>query len=210
MAATAATRFTEARSMSYPAVTPETRAELAQEWKRLRADPDRAIAPAELTNDAKYLFRAKPGTYRKIVHTLPLAPEEAQYADEAKWKFALRNWKRLVAQPAFPGLSRDEAAKALTERLEEVRDALGDTRITFTTIARKQECYFPTENEVIANYIRGLIAQGVGEFAQVYEASGKARVVVGDKAYPDTETGWRLARSYAAQHNIEDIKLVKE
>lgn len=210
MAATATSPITQARPAAYPSITPETRAELANEWKRLRADPDRAVTPADLTNDATYLFRAKPGTFRKIVHSLPLAPEEAQYETEAKWMFALRNWKRLVAQPAFPDLDRDDAAKAMTARLEAVRDAIGDNRIIFTSIPRKQECYFPTESTVIAEYIRDLIARNVGEFAQVYEASGKARVVVGDKAYPDTETGWRLARSYAAQHGLTDIKLVKE
>ena len=197
-----------------PLVSDEVRARLALERRRLAADPGRVHLPAELSFSAKHVYRAKPGTYRRILHQLPMPPEESAAGDEKKYNFALRRWKATVAQPWFPDLEREKAAAKLKDYLEKVRDALGDTGLKFTSVPRHQECYFVTNSDVIADYLDTLIAKGIGEFAQVVKEH-KVRLVVGmgtDKAeaFPNTEMGSRLARAYAAEHGLEEIKLVKE
>lgn len=198
-----------------PLISKETRAALEIERRRLMADPALRHIPAEITFNAKHVYRARPGTYRRIVHFLPMPPEEAAAGDEKKYQFALRRWKATVAQKAYPDLPREDAAKKLTALLEKVRDALGDTQIKFTSIPRHQECFFGTNDDVIAAYIDGLIAKRTGEFAQVYKESGRVRIVVGmgtDKAeaFPNTETGRRMAHAYAAEHGIKTIEIVEE
>lgn len=197
-----------------PLISDEVRAQLNQERRRLAADPGRMHIPAELSFSAKHVYRAKPGTYRRILHQLPMPPEEAAAGDEKKFNFALRRWKATVARAWYPDLEMEPAAKKLTAYLEKVRDALGDTRLKFTTVPRHQECYFVTNSDVVAEYLDQLIARGKGEFAQVYREH-KARLVVGlgtDKAqaFPNTELGSRLARAYAAEHGFGEIKLVNE
>lgn len=201
-------------SQSIPVITPEVRAQLAMERKRLLADPGRAQLAAELTFSAKHIYRSKPGTHMHILHQLPMPPEEAASGDEKQFNFALRRWKAIVAQPWFPDLPREKAAEKLIAYLDGVRDALGDTQLKFTRVPRHKECYFVTNNDVIAGYIDRLIERKIGEFAHVYKEQ-KARVVVGlgtdlAQAFPNTDGGWRLARAYAAEHDITSIELVKE
>lgn len=199
---------------SAPAISQETRVQLANERRRMIADPARMLIPAELSFSAKHVYRSRPGSYRRILHQLPMPPEEAAAGDEKKFNFQLRRWKALVAQPWFPDLPREEAAKKLIAYLDTVRDALGDTQLKFTHVPRHQECYFVTNDDTVAGYIDTLIARGTAEFAKVTKEQ-KARVVVGintekAQAFPNTDGGWRLARAYAAEHDITSIELVKE
>lgn len=209
MAATASSNVLKIAT-SYPEIGPETRAQLALERKRLMQNPDGQRFPAELNHRERFVFRTRPGTHRLLQHDLPMPPNEAAYPDPRAHTFALRVWARLVAQPAFPNNSRDEAIKLMTAKMEDLYERLGDRRLLFTRVPYHVECYYATNDEVVAAYLRDLVARGVGDFKDVYEQSGRSRVVVGDKAFPDTQGGWGLARAYAAEHGIEDIKLVKE
>lgn len=214
MAAVSSTSPVKPLAPSAPLISDAVRAQLAQERRRLAADPSVRHVPAELSFGARHVYRTRPGTYRRVRHNLPMCPDEATYGDEKAYRFALRRWKVLVAQSWFPDLPREEAADKLAAYLETVRDALGDTKLKFTTVPRHQECYFVTNDDVVAGYLDQLIERGIGEFAQVYKEH-KARLVVGagtDKAeaFPNTELGSRLARAYAAEHGFDEIKLVKE
>ena len=209
MAATAAPSVIAAVQRTAPPISDEVRAQLAAERRRLQADPAARRYPADLSFPEKHVFRTEPGTWRRVRHNLPLPPEEATYGEEKAYRFAKRRWDATVAQPWFPGLPRDKAAEKLAAYLETVRDALGDAVIQFTPVPRHQECYFVTDSDVVAGYVETLMARGKGEFARVYKEQ-KARLVVGTEAFPNTDAGARLARAYAAQHGIEEIKLVKE
>lgn len=213
MAATATRPLTENRP-PLPGITKETWAELAQERKRLAADPSQNPVAADLTVDTKYLFRTQPNTHRRLTHTLPMRPEESTFGDEKKFHFQDRRWQALVAEPwfrdEFPNLKRDEYAAKMSEMLEALRDELGGIRLTFHRVTGRNECFLATNSDLLAAYIRRLVKDGKGEFAQVYEVNPRVRWLVGDKAFPNTETGKRLAFQYAESNNIEDIKLVKE
>lgn len=200
--------------MTAPLISPEVRAQLAMERRSLVADPNRMQIPAELQFSARHVYRSRPGTHRRILHQLPMPPEEARYGDEKRYRFDMRRWQQLVARQWYPDLTPEAAAKKLTAYLDQVRDALGDTQLKFTHVARHQECYFVTNDDTVAGYIDRLIANRTAEFANVTKEQ-KARVVVGintDKAqaFPNTDGGWRLARAYAAEHDITSIELVKE
>lgn len=208
MAATATRSLVEAPRT--PVITDAVRKQLEQERLRMLADPSATLTPADLTSSSKYLFRSKPGTHKLIIHTLPMPPEEANYGDEKRYHFYARRWAVLVAQQYYPDLTRDEAVKRLSAELEELRNEIGDTQFKFSQITRRQECFLGTDSDRLATYIRKLIAMRKGEFAQVYEANPRARIVVGDETFPDTETGRRLAHAYAAEKGISEIKVLKE
>lgn len=215
MAATPTQNATLPASRPAPMISAETRAHLAQERKRIAADPDRSRIPAELHLTGKYVFRAEAGTYRRIIHRVPMPPEEASYGDEIRYKFTKRRWDAKVAHARYPDLTREEATAKLTAELDAVRDALGDAKFKFTQIPRHVECFYVTSNDVIGDYIQDLIDRKVGEFARVYREANHSRVVVGfgteqAKAFPNTEGGWRLARQYAATNEITSIELVDE
>jgi hypothetical protein len=198
-----------------PLISPEVRAQLAQERKRIASDPSRETIPAELNLTATYVFRAKAGTYRRILHRLPMPPEEASYGDEKRYKFNKRRWDAIVAHKRYPDLTREKAADKLAAELDAVRDALGDAKLKFTQIPHHIECFYATNSDVVGEYLLGLITRKVGEFANVYREANRSRVVVGfgtdlAQAFPNTEGGWRLARQYAADHGLIDIKLVEE
>jgi hypothetical protein len=210
MATVASSHITNPASTA-PLISPAVRQQLAQERKRLAADPDRGHIPAELNLTATYVFRAKAGTYRRILHRLPMPPEEASYGDEKRYKFNKRRWDAIVAHKRYPDLTREKAA----DKLAAVRDALGDAKLKFTQIPHHIECFYATNSDVVGEYLLGLITRKVGEFANVYREANRSRVVVGfgtdlAQAFPNTEGGWRLARQYAADHGLIDIKLVEE
>lgn len=215
MAAVASSRMTADVLQTAPRISDEVRAQLAQERKRLASDPGRIAVPAEHTVSAKYVYRTKPGTYRRVLHQLPMPPQETEAGDEKRFQFTYRRWKQRVARETwYPDLEADEAAEKLTKLLNDVHDALGDTQIKFTSIPRHQECFFPTNSPVVAGYLDELIKQGRGEFAQVYREH-KVRLVVGlgtDKAqaFPNTELGSRAARAYAAEHGFTSIEFVSD
>jgi hypothetical protein len=193
-----------------PGISPAIREMLALERKRLKSDPLANPAPADLTVSNTFIFRSKPGSHRMIVHNLPMPPDEGQYATDAKYQFAKRTYIRLVAKKAYPELSGPEAFAKIAERMLDLQERIGDTRIFFVRVARHCECFYPTDDPVVAAYVRELIEAKVEPFNKVHEVSGKARVIVGEEAFPDTTLGWTMARQYAAEHEIADIKLVKE
>lgn len=213
MASTATRSMTE---LTKPPATisKEVWAQLADERRRLMADPSANPVAADLTVSTAYLFRSKPGSHRRISHTLPMRPEEATYGDEKQFRFMDRRWQVLVAEPwmkpLYPDLSRAEWADKMAEMLEELRDEIGGTRIKFSRITGRNECFLPTNNDKLATYIRRLMADGKGEFRDVYEVNPRVRLVVGDQAFPNTESGKRLALKYAEEQGIEEIKLLKE
>lgn len=189
----------------HPQISAETREALARERKKLAADPSLVLLPADLTANAKYLFRTRPGTYRQLLHKLPLPPDEANFSEHpAKFQFQMRTWGRLVAQPMFPNLKREDAIKAATKRLTEVFERLGSDQIIFRRVKRAVECYYPTDDEVIAGYLRDLIATGREPWDRVYEVSGRSRIVLtppeGEPiAFPNTEGGRKLAFARLAE-----------
>lgn len=206
MTATATTNASPMRL--FPQISPETRQRLLAERMKLISDPEHAKPPADLTVEARYLFRSNPGTVRGVVHNLDMPPIDT----EAKhYKHVRRRWEdRMVRQYGKPGEKREAVVARAEKFFQELTgiEHLDRTMIVFSPVKRAQECYFATDDPMVAEYVRDLIARKVGEFVHVYEQNTRARVVVGDEAFPDTDSGWRLARQHAALHGITDITVV--
>lgn len=143
--------------------------------------------PADLTRGERYIFRTRPGTVKALVHQMDLIPDgyEGKHAD-----FYLRRWEK-----RNPDKKQVAVMKA-------VRDAVGSSAIKFIRIQRKNECYFATDNPVVAGYLRALVEAKTGDFQYVYEENGASVVVAGEMVYPNTMTGRRAAIEYAAEHQV--------
>lgn len=196
---------------TYPFITAETREMLAQEKLRLQRDQSAGVPPADIHRSEKFIFRAKPGTARMIHHNIDVYPQP-----EAKnFAFANKIWERNQLRKAGvkADASDDEKKKVVAAARAQVDDLTyrnGGDLIVFNRVRRSNECYYPTNDEVIAAYLRDLVERKVGAFKDVYEVSGNARIIVGDLAFPDTELGLRTAMAYAREHKIDDIKRVSE
>lgn len=203
MAATM-TRGAMETARPYPTVNNETLELLRQQQQELlRNGGERVEPPAELNRPERFIFRSQPRTFRRIVHQLDLPPEVEENDDTVvgrQKRFLLRTWQRRH--------KADPTGDA--ERLGYVAEQVGGSVIAFREVARKWECWFATDDEQVAGYLRGLVTNKVGEFAHVYEQNGTARVVVGDTAFPNTEMGWRAAREHAQLIGVTDIKIVAE
>lgn len=188
---------------SYPIVTNETMELMRQQQRQLIAQGVQGKPAAELTTTKRYVFRTKPDTYRHLVHQIDVKPyvdPDDTSPDGQRRKFILSRWMlRHKADPAGDA-----------ERLQAIADAAGGAIISFTTIRGHQECWFETDDAQLAAYLRDLVTRRVGEFAQVLESNGTARVVAGDMAFPNTEMGWKAAREHAQTAGVADIKIVTE
>lgn len=198
--------------IQYPFITDETRNMLAREKVRLMRDESAGIPAADIHRTEKFIFRSKPGTNRMIYHDFDTPPLKGiKNFDHYRFQWE----KRKIEEAGLgPDSSEKDQAAAVAMAEKRIKDLTwrnaGNTKITFHRVRRHNECYFPTNDEVLAAYVRDLMTRRVGDFANVYEVSGKSRVIVGDKAFPDTELGWQTARTYARDNNIDDIKLVSE
>lgn len=208
MAAVATQQFTV---QNYPFITDETRQLLAQEKIRLLRD-ESAVNAADLNRNERYVFRSKPGTHRMIYHNIDIPPiKGGKHYEHYRYQWELR-------QIALAGLNADSDEKSQADAVAAAEKHIASLKrrnsnsdlIVFARVRRANECYFATDDDVMAAYLRDLKDRKVGSFSNVYEVSGKSRVVVGDKAFPDTELGWQAARTYAREHSVDDIKLVKD
>lgn len=104
----------------------------------------------QLTSPAKYLFRSDP-EHRCVAIRIQGVP---QCRDEKHQAFFERKYQKKYTT---------------TERKkhERLAEAVGGLTLTFTPIANKQECYYETDDKLIADFIRGEMA--AGRLPQVYE-----------------------------------------
>ena len=198
MAAVATRSATEPR-VTYPVVTNEMLDDMRAQQRELLRAPERTKPAVELFRKERYIFRSNQGLSR-IVHHLDVKPEVSGEGQEAVHRrLQLSSWNRRYKDDPQYG-----------DKMADLVERLGGTFISFQRVAKEKECFFATDDPVIAAYIRDLIARQVGEFAECYEESGTSRLVVGDKAFPNSPMGRQAAYEYAAQTGVEDIKIVQE
>lgn len=154
---------------------------------------DNAV-PAELYSKAKYIFRSRPGKTPRIQHTIELCPEDL---DDARSKHLIKRWEK-----RHP--SKDER-----DEIEHIYNTLGTT-FAFTMIRNTKECYLETNDDLVARYIRRLIAARRGDFAHVYEERGGRSIRVGDQLFPATRLGKQTALAYAEANGISELQFVEE
>ncbi len=201
----------------YPPVSASTIDEVRQQRRQLEANPELQVMPVDLGIKERFIFRSRPGTVRMIEHDIPQPPMAG--LDEKRDKFIRREWERRMVR-TFKDADKKETNEAIIARAEKFFADIternnGDARIRFNRVSRKNECWWSTDDAVLAGYIRDLMKRRVGEFEYVYEENGLARFVVGPdtelmKSFPNTPSGMTSAFAYAAEHEISDIKIVND
>lgn len=202
---------------SYPPVTAATIDEVRQQRRTLEANPELQILPVDLGLKERYIFRTRPGTVRMVTHDIPQPPMAG--LEEKRDKFIRREWERRMVR-TFKDPNRKESNEQIIARAErffaDVTDHNGgDSKIRFNRVSRKNECFFSTNDPVLADYVRDLVKRRVGEFEYVYEENGLSRIVVGPdtdlmKSFPNTASGKTSAFAYANEHGLSDIKIVDD
>lgn len=186
------------QTANYPAISDRIWADLRQQQRQLLESPERAKPAAELFRTERFIFRTKPEAgIKRLVHTLDAKPE-VDGPEDRRGAFNLARWeKRHKDEPGY------------AERMERFADVLGGRSVVFQAIPRHSECWFATDDPELAAYLRGLIKDGRGDFAHVYETNGQARLIVGNEAFPNSALGWEMARRAAQAAGIADIKIVE-
>lgn len=166
---------------------------MRQQQAELLRSGEGAAPPAELFSDKRFVFRTKPAArIVRLQHTVDARPEDN---GDKRSEFLIRRW------------DKRHPDKADRELLEYIHDVVGRT-FTFTPISGKRECYFATDDQKVADYLRSLMNRRLGEFANVYEESGNRRLRVGDMEFPATALGRQTALAYAEKNGIAEIRFV--
>jgi hypothetical protein len=130
----------------------------------------------------KYLFRARPGTYSEMRVPLDIRLGE-QY---------LRSDRAQKSYDRAYDMRHDEGEQDL---IQYVYDTLQSPFIEFTPTPNLKECWFGTDDEKIALFLRRMIESGKGALGlHFYEERPLATVKIGGLEFPDTEVGWMAAR----------------
>ena len=190
-----------------PRITPETREALRQRELQAVRTPELETPPAPLRRTEKYVFRTWPRTCRVLVHWINTRPEGLDETDP-KERAKLRRWD--FWQKKDITLYGEEWPRLVQRVYEEI----GGNTLAFHPIGRKYECFYATNNEDVANYIRHFMKHGIGEFKWVYEQNPRAKWVVGQgdqaKAFPNNEMGARMAQEYALSLGATTLELLPD
>lgn len=202
--------------MSAPHVSAATIEAIRQQRFQMERDPEGSRPPAELHRAERFIFRTHPGTVRALTHNLDVPPEGGEGGTDkelARFKFATRRWEQRMAK-RFPKAKPDEKPEQTVARARRFYEQITSLEhldgaiVSFQRVPKRQECFYATDDPMVADYLRGLVKAKIGEFAHVYEQNGRARIVVGDTAFPDTPGGRQMAFAYAAEQNIAELRMV--
>lgn len=189
----------------YLAPTSGARALMQEQRAALAAHPERQKPAADLSRTERFLFRTKPGTVARLMHTIDTKPEDI-YADERIFNFYVKRWNQRHPKDEFKQFGYTDPAKYL----DDVTQANGARTIAFRPIPGTQEGYYATDNELLAGYLRLQMNRKVGEFNDVYEEDQHTVLKVGDEVFPANTRGWDSARAYALDKGIADVKIVRQ
>jgi hypothetical protein len=109
-----------------------------------------ATRPVTLLPEARYLFRTDPG-HRNYAHRIPGVPR-MRNKDHYEYSVKEHEHKHSPERRAY---------------FEDLARRAGGLWLKFTVVARKQECYFETDDEVLAGFVRAEMA--AGKMPNVYE-----------------------------------------
>lgn len=147
----------------------------------------------------KYLFRTRPGTVRKLKLRIPAFPDAIRYIDEpqrGKGKYGedfYRRWEHKYGKQAL-------------EAYEDMKQAIGGVYIEFTEVANAHQCYYETDNEAVADFIRSVIATGRQPHLYEETAGQTLRSKYTDALFDDTEQG----RQQLYMHDLAYERAVRD
>lgn len=148
--------------------------------------PVPVIAPAELPRTQKFMFRTRPGTTRNAQIRIPVLSNQARFGtDEARVRQNIKAYERRTTP--------EQRAE-----YEDLVARIGGLYIKFTPVPRKQECYYETDDPVVAGFLREHVKKQTVK--GLYEDFGTRhlRSLYTDAIFPNTETG----RAALAAHDL--------
>lgn len=134
--------------------------QIAEETRNPTTIPERVAA---VSASRKYLFRTRPGTVRKLKIRIPMLPDSVRNIDDPTR--GRRNYGQEFAEKYAKMYSAEQR-----DVFAELVDRIGDVYIEFTEVARKHQCFYETDDPMIADFIRSVIAGG--KVPHLYEDTG--------------------------------------
>lgn len=166
---------------------------------RRQVDTEERREPLELNPTMKYCFRTRPGGPRRPIIRID-APDKdwaTAYPDNPKGRGLLQLktlWERRHAGDDPEWLATIEQAH---------RDNSGRDGIVFNTIDSNLEAWYQTNSDAIAAVIRRYMRSNDADARFYYEVFPDREIMVGDKRFPDTQTGRDAALTFMSESGGE-------
>ena len=188
--------------------TTDTAAILAaveQEAKWKSEDEARLQPQARLGVKSKYLFRFLPGAGMRGLSVR--IDRINEYVEDRVQRAYDRSYERRVKR--IYG-SVDKMKEQLGFTLEGLREAVNGDWIEFTPIpgqpGRQGSCYYATDNDEVAAYLRFRMAMDDGYWKLLREEHPTEMITVNGMEIPNTSEGWDAARIAATRSRDTIIK----
>lgn len=115
-------------------------------------NPEKALEMVDLHSSKKFVFRTRPNTVRQLQIRIPGLPESERNKEEVGTR------KNYGAE--FEKIYKRRHTAEQADYYEELVNRVGDMYITFTTIPQRHECFYETDDEMVADFIRDRIMSG--------------------------------------------------
>jgi len=157
------------------------------------ADESRRAPRAKLKANYRYLFRSYPGSSRQMLVHIPTLPD--RYLNERHERSVKAKYLKKY------GLEKARLLHAL-------RDRVGSADIFFQNVPGHAECFYGTDDPVIARYLREAVREGKGVFPDVYEERPNGKIYVNGVSFDDNAEGWQAAGQFARETGVATITRV--
>ena len=160
-----------------------------------RAEPEKNRTEAAINRTGRYMFRTRAGTSEQVSIFLPTITAK-QILDD---KFG-KVWKARYERKYGAGG---------VDAYEKLKEEVGSHRIRFTRIhpGQMKGCYFGTDSEMVADFIRAVMKSGkIDGLYEDFKDSAKLRSRYTETLFENTETG----RKQLADHDLAIERAVRE
>lgn len=172
---------------------------LNAQLEEARKNPEKALEAVELHSTKKFVFRTKPNTIRNLELRIPGLPESERNKEEVGTR---KHYGAEFARIYARKYSQDDL-----DAYEELTNRVGSPYISFTVVPQRHECYYETDDEMVADFIRNVIASGRQPY--LYEDRGiqYIRSRYTDAIFPDTPDGKQqlYVHDLAYERAVRDI-----
>lgn len=179
-------------------------AEQEASWKS--ADEARLQPQARLGVRSKYLFRFLPGAGMRGLSVR--IDRSNEYVEDRVQRAYDKSYERRVKR--IYGAPMEEMKEKLGFSLDSLREKLGGDYLDFTPIpgqpGRQGSCFYATDDDEIAAYLRFRMATGDGYWELLREEHPTETITINGMEIPNTTEGWDAARIAATRQ----MKAVKE
>ncbi len=162
-------------------------------------NPEAALELVDLHSSKKFVFRTRPNTVRQLQIRIPGLPESERNKEEVGTR---KNYGAEFEKIYKRRHTEDEAA-----HYDELVNRVGDMYITFTTIPQRHECFYETDDVLIADFLRDRIASGKQPYLFEDRGVQYVRSRYTEALFADNEKGQqeRYLHDTAYERAIKDL-----